>query len=108
MATTDTITLKIAPASISRQVITVATGDYGYTVPFIVQDADGDAQNLTGYTVTLHVWLPATPTTLVIDETCTQDTPASGTRGTLHRAIHRRRADERGVVLHSGRREGRS
>jgi hypothetical protein len=79
MATTDTITLKIAPASISRQVITVATGDYGYTVPFIVQDADGDAQNLTGYTVTLHLWLPATPSTLAIDETCTQDTPASGT-----------------------------
>lgn len=79
MATTDTITLRIAPASISRQVITVATGDFGYTIPFVVNDADGDAQNISTYTVTVKLWAPATPATLVIEETCVQDVPASGT-----------------------------
>jgi hypothetical protein len=55
MATTDTITLRIAPASISRQVITVATGDFGYTIPFVVNDADGDAQNISTYTVAVNI-----------------------------------------------------
>jgi len=59
--------------------LTVATGDYGYTMPFIVQDSTGTAINIATYTVTLKVWLPATPAVFAINETCTQDTPASGT-----------------------------
>jgi len=77
--TTKTLTLKLYPSSLTRQTLTVAAGDYGYQIPFVVQDADGNAKDLTGYTVTLHTWQSLVPGTYVINEACTVDVEASGT-----------------------------
>jgi len=79
MASTDTLTLKVNPTSVTLATITVATADFGYTIPFIVQDSTGTALNISTYTVTLKAWLPATPTVFVVNDATTQDTPASGT-----------------------------
>jgi len=79
MPNTDTLTLKLNPTVVSGARLTVATDDYGYSIPFVVQDSTATAFDITDYTVTLKVWAPSDPTTYIIDETCTQDTPASGT-----------------------------
>ena len=36
--------------------LTVPRGDKGYRLSFTVTDSDGDAYNLTGYTINLKVW----------------------------------------------------
>ena len=79
MGSVSTITLKVNPTTISLSTLTVATGDFGYTIPFVVQDSTGTALNISTYTVTLKAWLPATPTVFVINDATTQDVPASGT-----------------------------
>ena len=79
MPSTDTITLKVNPTTVTLSTLTLATGDYGQTIPFIVQDSTATALNISTYTVTLNVWLPATPSTLAVTGACTQDVPASGT-----------------------------
>ena len=79
MANTDTVTLKVNPTSVTLQTVTVATGDFGYYIPFVVQDSTGAAFDISTYTVTLHVWLPATPTVFAIEAACTADIAASGT-----------------------------
>jgi hypothetical protein len=79
MGSVSTITLKVNPTTVSLSTLTVATGDFGYTIPFIVQDSTGTALNISTYTVTLKAWLPATPTVFVINDATTQDVPASGT-----------------------------
>lgn len=61
------------------ETITVPKGDYGYNLAFTVTDADGAAYNLTGYTVTLKLWRPMKPGTLVLSKACTIDVAASGT-----------------------------
>ena len=59
--------------------LTIPKGDYGYNLNFTVQDADGNAFNLTGYTITLKVWAPNVPGTLKFSGACTIDVAASGT-----------------------------
>jgi len=61
------------------QEVVTPKGDYGHNLNFTCQDSDGDAYNLTNYTVTLKLWRPATHDTLVLDEECTPDDEASGT-----------------------------
>ena len=53
--------------------------DYGYNLAFTVVDSDGDAYNLSGYTITLKVWKPGTPGTLVVEGSCDITVAASGT-----------------------------
>ncbi len=37
--------------------VTVKKGNYGFVITFNVKNSDGTAKNLTGYTVTLKVWV---------------------------------------------------
>lgn len=59
--------------------LTIPKGDYGQNLNFTCKDADDNAINLDGYTVTLKLWRPATPGTLVLNEECDIDVAASGT-----------------------------
>ena len=59
--------------------IVIPKGDYGFNLSFAITDANGDAFDLTGYTVALQLWRPATPGTLALDEDCTIDVAADGT-----------------------------
>jgi len=59
--------------------LTTPKGDYGHDLNFTCKDADDSVINLDGYTVTLKLWRPATPGTLVLEEECTIDVAASGT-----------------------------
>ena len=61
------------------QRITIPKSDYGFDIDFTVQDSSGSAYDLTGYTVTLKVWSPGVPGTLLIDDSCTIDDASSGT-----------------------------
>lgn len=61
------------------QEVVTPKGDYGHNLNFTCQDNSGTAINLSGYTVTLKLWRPATPGTLVLDKECTIDVAASGT-----------------------------
>lgn len=59
--------------------ITVKQGDYGYALNFTVNDADGAAFSLTGYTVILKVWSPVTPQVPILEADCDNLVEASGT-----------------------------
>ena len=59
--------------------IIVPKGDFGYNINFTVTDANDDAYDLTDYTVTLKLWRPSNPGTLILEEECTIDVAASGT-----------------------------
>lgn len=60
--------------------ITIPKGDTGYNLAFTIKDADGDAYVLTDYTVTLKVWVPGAPDTLILaDGTCVIDDENAGT-----------------------------
>jgi len=61
-----------------QEVIT-PQGDYGHYLYFTFQDADGDAVIITGYTMILKLWRPATPGTLFMEEECEIIDGASGT-----------------------------
>lgn len=54
-------------------------GDFGNNIGTSLKDAAGDAVNLTGKTVTLKLWRPAAPGTLVLNEACSVDDPVAGT-----------------------------
>ena len=62
--------------------IEVKKGKYGFDIPFIVQDADGNVFDLTGYTVTFKVW--DNTDTVILTGTCTID---SATAGTCHYTV---------------------
>ena len=59
--------------------ITTGKNDYGFNLAFTIYDSDGNARNITGYTVTLKVWKAGRPKELVINSACTVDVAASGT-----------------------------
>jgi hypothetical protein len=59
--------------------ISVQKDDYGYNLSWTAYDNDGSARNLTGQTITLKVWSPNIPGTLLVEGECTIDVAASGT-----------------------------
>lgn len=59
--------------------LTIPQGDKGFNLNFTVKDSDDAAYDLTNYTVTLKVWKPGVPGTLILEEACTVDVAASGT-----------------------------
>ncbi|MFA6270929.1 MAG: hypothetical protein WC657_07025 [Candidatus Paceibacterota bacterium] len=61
------------------QTLTVPCGDKGFDLSFIAQDSTGAAKTLTGYTVTLKVWVAGNPGTLLVSGTLTVDSEALGT-----------------------------
>lgn len=58
--------------------LTIPQGDKGYYIQFTVQDSDGVAYNLTGYTITLKVWREGQPG-LVMSGACSILVAGSGT-----------------------------
>lgn len=58
--------------------LTIPKRDYGYYLNFTVQDSDGAAYNLTGYTITLKVWRESVPGLLMSGD-CAIVVAASGT-----------------------------
>jgi len=61
------------------ETITISKGDYGFYLSFTVNDSDDEAYDLTDYTITLKVWAPGKPETLLIDSACSPVVAASGT-----------------------------
>lgn len=59
--------------------ITVPKGDFGFNIDFTVQDFEGNAFNLTGYTTKFKVWAAGVPGTTVINGSVAHDTEADGT-----------------------------
>jgi hypothetical protein len=64
--------------------LTVPKGDYGYNLNFTVKKADDTAFPLTGYTITLKMWKPGVPGTILTSGACVIDVAASGT---CHRVV---------------------
>lgn len=58
--------------------ITVKKGDYGYRLTFTFKDSDGNAYDLTGYTVKFKVWVAGVPGTLIVDGDCSITDAANG------------------------------
>jgi len=54
-------------------------GDYGYYLNFTITDSDGDAYDLTDYTIKLKCWRAGNPGKLVVNGSCTPVVEASGT-----------------------------
>jgi len=59
--------------------IYIPKGDKGYNIHFTVRDANGDAFAITAYTVTLKVWKPEYPETLLLSGVCVIEDGAAGT-----------------------------
>jgi len=59
--------------------ITIPKGDYGFNLDFTCTDKDGNAFDLTSYTIKFKVWEEHKPTRLLVDGTCTIDVAADGT-----------------------------
>jgi len=59
--------------------LTIPKGDYGYNLSFTIQDDDGNAYNLLGYTITIKVWPQHMPGEPIVSDTCIIDVAASGT-----------------------------
>ena len=57
----------------------VPKNDYGFYLNFTVQDSSGVAFILTGYTITLKVWVEGKPGTLILTGACEIVVAASGT-----------------------------
>lgn len=58
---------------------TVPRNDKGYYLNFTVQDSTGTAFNLTSYTITLKIWSPGNPGTLLMSGACSIVSAAAGT-----------------------------
>lgn len=52
--------------------------DKGFYLSFTVQDADGNAFNLTDYTVSVKVWQPGKPGNPIVNATCEVTDTAGG------------------------------
>ena len=63
------------------QPIQVVQGDYGYQIPFTLQDGNGNPVNLTGLTLTLNVQSAqdATKTLITLSGSMAIDNATSGT-----------------------------
>ena len=59
----------------------IPQSDKGYNINFTVVDSDGNAYNLTGYTIKMIVWKPGVPGTSILSGSCNID---SSTGGTCH------------------------
>lgn len=59
--------------------IFVPKDDVGYEIDFTINDSDGDAYDLNGYTVTLKMWIKGVSGTLLIDSACSPRVAADGT-----------------------------
>ncbi len=46
---------------------TVSVNDYGYYITDTLENADGSAFNLEGYTIKFHIWKQYTPGTLLVE-----------------------------------------
>ncbi len=57
----------------------IAKGDKGYDINFTVKTAAGAVYVLTGYTVNLKVWPPASPGDPIVDGACVIDEALNGT-----------------------------
>jgi hypothetical protein len=55
----------------------IAKDDYGYTLVFTIQDANGNAYPLTDYTPVFKVWKSGSPG-IMLEENCTSLLPAEG------------------------------
>jgi len=64
--------------------ITIPQRDKGFNLAFTVNDSDGDAYTITGYTIKLKVWEEGIPGTLIVDGTCDID---DGSVGTCHYTV---------------------
>ena len=59
--------------------ITIPKGDEGFNLAFTIKDFEGGEVDLTSYTtVTLKIWVPGVPGTLLLDVACSNKT-SSGT-----------------------------
>lgn len=59
--------------------LTIPKSDKGFNLSFTVYDADGEIYPLTDYTVTLKVWKPGVPGTLVVNSACNVSNATAGT-----------------------------
>jgi len=59
--------------------LTIPVNDKGFNLSFTVYDADDDIYNLSGYTVTMKVWKPGVPGTLVVNGACNVTNASLGT-----------------------------
>jgi hypothetical protein len=59
--------------------LTIPKGDYGYYINFTVQDSDGNAYDLTDYTIKWKVWAKGSPNNLLLNGSCSIVTAGSGT-----------------------------
>ena len=57
----------------------IPKGDKGYNIHFTVRDADGNVFVITAYTVTLKVWKPEYPETLLLSGACVIESGVAGT-----------------------------
>jgi hypothetical protein len=64
--------------------IYIPKGDKGYNINFTVRDSSGNAYTITTYTITLKVWKPGHPESLVFSGACVID---SGVLGTCHYVV---------------------
>jgi len=59
--------------------LTIPANDKGFNLSFIVYDSDNKVYDLDGYTVTMKVWKPGVPGTLVVNEACNVTNASLGT-----------------------------
>lgn len=62
----------------------IPKGDKGYRIHFTVRDDNGDVFVITSYTITLKVWKPNYPETLLLSGACVIE---SGVAGTCYYAV---------------------
>jgi hypothetical protein len=78
---TPTITLRLGNRTLLLQPLQIVQNDYGYEIPFVLQDSLGNAVNLSGARLSLEVQSAQDPTqTLVtLNGSTTIDSSAGGT-----------------------------
>jgi hypothetical protein len=59
--------------------MTIPVNDCGFNLSFAVKDSDGDAYDLTNYSINLKVWKPGVYGTLVVNGVCNVTNASLGT-----------------------------
>lgn len=59
--------------------LNVKQGDYGYNWQFTIVDAEGNAENITDYTIKITIWHPKTFAKIADGLELTKSVPANGT-----------------------------